>query len=244
MLDLLLQKQGLSDKKITIYKLLMELGEQPASFLAKKVSLNRSSCYQHLEHLLQLGLISRIIKNNVTYFAANDVLGVLDNLKSSYSKDLKEIETLQMTLHADRRKQQRKDHSSKAHFFSGSQNLKQLLSQSLPAGQHTNKVFISASSFFDSEWIAILTEQLNFLSTTKTSTNLITVAKTNFKHPKYTDQKKLSAHFDIGLDLIILKDKVVLLSPSEEFGVQIDSRSVAAATSKIYDLFWKIAKNN
>lgn len=59
-----LKKLGLSDKEITIYLALLPLGKSPASALAKRTGIMRSTAQYTCQQLAKKGIIRSIKKNN------------------------------------------------------------------------------------------------------------------------------------------------------------------------------------
>jgi len=85
-----LQKLGLQDADIKIYLTLLERGSCTATQIAQYTKLNRSHIYDKLDILLEHGLISFVIKNNVKYFKASDPEKILDFIQD-IQKDVKNI---------------------------------------------------------------------------------------------------------------------------------------------------------
>lgn len=63
-------KLGLSDKEAKVYLALLELSKDSVQNLAKKAKVNRATTYVILEHLMALGLASRVEVDKKTYFIA------------------------------------------------------------------------------------------------------------------------------------------------------------------------------
>ncbi|MFH1439883.1 MAG: helix-turn-helix domain-containing protein [Candidatus Woesearchaeota archaeon] len=67
-----LENIGLSQNEIKVYFGLIELGETTTTPLVKYVKIPISKIYPTLDKLLQKGLVSYILKNNVKHFKATD----------------------------------------------------------------------------------------------------------------------------------------------------------------------------
>jgi len=67
-----LEQLGLEEKEASVYLALLELGETTATKLSEKTVLDRTLMYQLTTKLVEKGLVSYIIKNNVRYFTAAD----------------------------------------------------------------------------------------------------------------------------------------------------------------------------
>lgn len=70
MKKLLLQTFGLDQKTEKVYRSLLALGDGPASIIARRAGLKRTSCYHILENLTEMGLASSYEEHGVRRFAA------------------------------------------------------------------------------------------------------------------------------------------------------------------------------
>jgi len=76
-----LEKLGLQEAEIKIYLALLRKGLSTATQISQYTGLNRSHIYDKLDILLEKGLISFVIKNNVKYFKASEPEKIIDYLK-------------------------------------------------------------------------------------------------------------------------------------------------------------------
>jgi len=67
----LLQEIGLAPSEIAIYTALLKTGSTKAGGLVKEVPLHRSRVYEAINRLIEKGLVSYVIKNNVKFFQAS-----------------------------------------------------------------------------------------------------------------------------------------------------------------------------
>ena len=65
-----LKLYGLEEKQAAVYLELLNLGETTATKLAERTGIDRTLMYQLTDKLIEAGLASYIIKNNVRYFSA------------------------------------------------------------------------------------------------------------------------------------------------------------------------------
>ena len=63
---------GLTPEESRVYIAALEFGSSPASTIARKCDLKRETCYYTLKKLLGRGLMSTVIKNNITYYTAEE----------------------------------------------------------------------------------------------------------------------------------------------------------------------------
>ncbi len=86
-----LEKIGLAPNEILVYVALLELDSATVTDIAKKSTINRTSCYDVLGNLLKKGLISKFKKKKKIYFTAGDprrLMGYLDREKEEVVKKI------------------------------------------------------------------------------------------------------------------------------------------------------------
>ena len=85
-----LQKLGLEEQEVKTYLALLDLGEATATKLAERTGLGRVHMYQIVNRLIERGIASYIIKNNVKYFSASDPETLLKDIQQK-EQDLQKI---------------------------------------------------------------------------------------------------------------------------------------------------------
>ncbi len=85
-----LLKLGLEEQEIKTYLALLDFGGSTATKLSEKTGLGRVHMYQITNKLIEKGLASYIIKNNVRYFSAADPETLLEELEEK-EENLKKI---------------------------------------------------------------------------------------------------------------------------------------------------------
>jgi predicted DNA-binding transcriptional regulator len=71
-----LQKIGLKQKEQAIYVELATLGVQPASVIAKRLTLNRVVTYKYLKKMAQQGLVKIYVRDGTQYFGVTGTDGI------------------------------------------------------------------------------------------------------------------------------------------------------------------------
>ena len=82
----ILEEIGLTNSEIKVYLALLELGSTSKGPLVKKAKIASSKIYEVLDKLIEKGLVSHILKNNVKYFKAAPPRRILDYLKEKKEK--------------------------------------------------------------------------------------------------------------------------------------------------------------
>lgn len=73
-----LKKIGLTDGEIRVYKALIDIGKSSTGKIMKKSGISSSKVYLILEKLIQKGLVSFIIENNVKKFQVTNPQAIID----------------------------------------------------------------------------------------------------------------------------------------------------------------------
>ncbi len=92
-----LEKAGLTEGDSKVYLALLSLGETAVGEIEKKTSLQRTSIYFSLNKLIEQGLCSFNLKNNVKYFNASkpkQISELLEQRKKDFDLILPEINSL------------------------------------------------------------------------------------------------------------------------------------------------------
>ena len=100
----ILQQLGLEQPEVKTYLALLDLGESTATKIAERAGLGRVHSYQILTKLIEKGLVSYVIKNNVKYFLAADpetLLKSLQEKEQNLQKILPELKARQKLTKQD-----------------------------------------------------------------------------------------------------------------------------------------------
>ena len=118
----ILEQIGLSKNEIKVYFALLELDQSSATPIVKKAEIPNSKIYPILDKLIQKGLVSFVVKNNVKYFQASDPHNLIDfiqNKEKELSNQKKEIEDLIPMIEQKRTMAKEKQESTVYEGFEG-----------------------------------------------------------------------------------------------------------------------------
>ncbi|MFA5993252.1 MAG: helix-turn-helix domain-containing protein [Candidatus Pacearchaeota archaeon] len=93
----LLQDIGLTNSETAVYTALLKSGSVKVGTLIKELSLHRSRVYEAINRLIDKGLVSYIIKNNIKYFQASDpekLLSYIEEQKEKLNEKEKSIKSI------------------------------------------------------------------------------------------------------------------------------------------------------
>lgn len=235
MLSQLLKTHGLTDKEIAVFTYLLEYGEQPASVIARKSRLSRSTCYQALDNLMSKGFIGQINRKGLAFFLPNDLSVLLDQIKNQKALEINQIQRLkqswQQQMTASTSFESAK---SRAHYFSGEEGMTTLIQKVLSTRPAYMRVCLSRHSFIQHKQGGLLNNCQSVLKVLSASPHSVL--------PGQAICKTLPSIFDLGIDVITTSNQVVIICLPEQFGLLIDSSLIATAQSKLFDFVWKISK--
>lgn len=99
-----LQELGLETREAKIYLALLKLTSTTASKVAEDVGIDRTTTYDILSRLIEKGIVSYVIKNNVKYFKSSSPQQLLQDLKEK-EKRLQEIMPKLLALEKEEKEQ-------------------------------------------------------------------------------------------------------------------------------------------
>jgi len=242
-----LREIGLSANEATTYLNLLSIGPNPASVIAKKAGINRCTCYTILERLMQKGFIQQYIKLHITYYTAVEPKYVLDQLKNSQHELAHKIENLGHSIAQFELIKNDYQGKPRVVFFEGVAGVQNIMENTLTSSEPI-RAYASLS-----ELTSLLPNYFPDYYTRRVQKGIFIKAiypgdELSYFHKK-RDSKELREsrlipkEFDFHLDILIYDNKVAITSLKEKFGVLIESKEMAEAQKKIFDLIWEGAKS-
>jgi len=226
-----LKSIGLSANEANLYLVLLTFGTNPVSTIAKKASLNRSSCYEILRKLMEKGFINEISKNNITYFTPVEPKKMLKTLSNNKDDLEYKIENLKQSLIHLENLQCEYPQKPTVVFFEGEEGIRNIMEDTLTSSEP-----IRAYSNIK-ELTAILPNYFPKYYERRTNRNIPVKAiypadKNSYMHKLRDNMEKresrlIPPEFDFNLDIIIYDYKVAITSLKDRFGLLINSASLA-----------------
>ncbi len=143
-----LKKLGYEEQEIKTYLALLDFGELTATKIAEKTALGRVHTYQITNKLIEKGLVSYVIKNNIRYFSAADPETILQDLKEKeegFKKILPELKARQKIIPSE----------TKVEVFRGLEGINTILKMILKEGK--DYVMLGGGEQFSKEEVAVIT---------------------------------------------------------------------------------------
>ena len=231
-----LKKLGLQEAEIEVYLSLLTHGISSAAEIAKNTKLNRSHIYDKLENLLQRGLVSSIIKNNVAYYKAADPKKIFDNLKSIE-------EEMKVLLPQLQKIQQLPKKETAVELYYGKEGMKTVFKDVL---QENKDYYVFGEEGKFQEVFPVFTQQfLREVKSKKLVEHLLSkeklrgkIAVTSFSRIKYLPD----THFSPTMTTIYGNKVAIFIWSEPSFVVLIKDKEVAQSYKSYFDVLWKIAK--
>ena len=238
-----LKQFGLTEKQAEIYLACLELGSSPVNLISKKSNSPRTTCYDILETLRDMGLVSSFVKKKTRYYSVEDPKKLLRSAEAK-TQDLKEVlPQLEALFYSEDKEKPR------VRFFQGEAGMKQILQEIL----QDKKDVLSFSSaddlleLFGDYWPKFVQERVK---------KKIIVRVIMLNTPKAHERKKMGAQqlrlvkmvpveFKHQGSIIIFGNKVALFSLTKDrTAIIIESKIIARLHRSALEYIWEKAEKN
>ncbi len=236
MLETQLGKLGLSKNEIKIYLALFELGKCKAKKIIDYTGLHRNLVYTALEELVGRGLVSKVEKQNVLHFEANNPKALLEiiSLQKSIAEDA--IEEL---------KKKQNNQPKEIVVYEGEDGIKRSRNKTLsyPAGETLYVIGSKASSTPGMEiyWRKFHRERekkkINFKMMYEHG---VSPADMDWRNQlELSKAKYLPFQIDLPVWFAFISDYLEIGIPgSDPLTFSMRNKQVAGAFKKFFDFFW------
>lgn len=237
---------GFSSKESLVYLALLELGKAPVSDIAKKARINRTTVYDIVISLEREGLISRSIDPKKKTFSAeppDKIPVVLERKSRQLAEQAKEAKDLVEELSLLAVKSPVKP---KVKIYEGADGLKALYDASLLCKTYLRS-FLNPDELetFDESYIHEYFKRRakkgikiqGILNESEKSRSYKKLEKELKREVRIVPKEKM----DIVPEIYIYDDVISIFSHKERLGVMIESKDIAYAFKKLYDLAWEHA---
>lgn len=234
---------GFSAKEAVVYLALLELGPSTTSEISRLAKINRTTGYDILESLVSEGLVNPIGETKIQKFVAENpdkVIVFLENKIKKGEERLKQAYDLLPELFSVYNVKEK----PKVKFYEGIERLKEAFQDTLSA-----KVEIVGYAVGTDAFKAVGEEYLRDYFKKRVAKNI----KVRVIAPDDIDTLKVTAKDkeELRESLIVPKDKfyfttetniynnkVLIMSWKEKFAVVIESKEIADAQKKVFELAW------
>jgi HTH-type transcriptional regulator, sugar sensing transcriptional regulator len=247
-IEQVLKNLGLQDKEPDIYLALIKTpGAQPASVIAARANLNRTTVYKTLVRLVSKGLVTKTQRHGSTCFFAEDPENRLKILIDERQRQLGEInQSVMEALPLLTMNEDSLDNLPKIRYYEGIEGIKQIYEAVLKTGEDVYRYGDIAKIY---EALGIYTDEY---IKKRTEVGITTYAIMPYHEDELKKSKKnVEEHrevlyipykiFPIDGEVRIFGDKVAIISLRKEspIGVIVESQTIAKMFYYIFMLTWK-----
>jgi len=243
-----LTQTGLNDKEAKFYLGLLQTGPTTVWPAAKKAGLKRTSVYNFIDHLLELGLVTFFDKNNRRYYRAENPQQ-LDGIIKSRQTEIANILPALIKIYESQSQQ------PETKMFYGLNGLKQALLNTLNSQEKKIYDIIDVASAIDTLGIKFWEDYIEELTRRGIIGHSLRheeekIAAPNYKYLKREGYEKtllvpryLPKHIQIPNTLFVYDHTVVIASPAKEnWTMVVESESFSATIKTLHDLLWQISR--
>lgn len=234
---------GFGDKEASVYLALLELGPSTTSEISRLAKINRTTGYDILESLVNDGLVSPLGETKIQKFVAENpdkVIVFLENKIKRGEERLKSAYNLLPELFSIYNIEEK----PKVKYFEGVERIKEAFEDTLNA-----KLEIVGYAVGTDAFKAVGEEYLRDYFTRRVAKNI----KVRVIAPDDPDTLKVTAKdqeelreshivprdkFYFTTETNIYNNKVLIMSWKEKFAVMIESKEIADAQKKVFELAW------
>ena len=241
----LLEKFGLSEKEAQVYLALLELGTASVSDIGVEAKINRTTCYDILESLIQDGLVI-YVKEKTKHYTAEDpelLIAFLEKKSKNFNEKAQEAKKILPQLKGIYNAAPRKP---KVMYFEGDDGIINMYEDSLTSKTdilswlNTETTTKFSAKYFSDYYKRRAKKGIHI----KAIVNNVPISREINRRNKAEDREMRlipKEMMNIVPECYIYDNKVAYMSIEERFGVMIESKDIAEAQRRIYELAWKEA---
>ena len=238
-LSQILQSNGFTQKEAIVYLASLEIGMAPASVIARKAGLPRSSCYEMLLKLSAKGYAEFFVKKSTRYYSVVPpklLLQKLSNNMKHLADSIPEFTAIQNDI----------VHKPKISFYEGKEDLRRIYIDVIEATGLVLNYFHpeAAIAYFGEEWLK--KEMMDRIEEKKMDVRVIMPdtlkARLYLKARESVIRKQRIAQGSEHLfrnEVVIYEDTVMHFSYEDDFAFLIKSKHVAETHRSIFNLAWE-----
>lgn len=238
----ILKEIGLSEKEVTVYRALLQLGEETASRVSEVANLNRVTTYSLLKSLKEKGFCVIFDKNNIQSFRPIKPENILSLLEDKRNK----IKSIIPLLKKEERKIETKTEIS---LFEGKKGITTMFDIILKDAENKKEVFV-----YGNLTIAEKTIEYQSLHWRKTRIEkkikikaLVDVYKSFEEQKQWKELTEIKINDSLkSIDsyVLITENLVAYLTLKGELsGIMIKNKEIAEKELFNFHILWKISKS-
>jgi sugar-specific transcriptional regulator TrmB len=243
-----LQNFGLSEKEAKVYQALLEFGPLTVIEMTKKAGINRTTGYFVLESLQKKRLIGLTQKRKRVLYAANDPEALSRYVADQLEGWRQRLNQLNKVIPELKALYQEPTPKPRVRYYEGIEGLKTIYEDSLLCREKEIRSYTSTEKLKDvmgdyaEDYFARRVKNNIFIRSIATigpyGYHLKKVEKKYLRKMRFVPKDK----YAITPEIYIYDNKIAYIDLPEKLGVIIESKEIADAEKKIYELAWEAAK--
>jgi sugar-specific transcriptional regulator TrmB len=240
----ILEEIGLAPSEIVVYSALLKTGSAKVGVLIKEVSLHRSRVYEAINRLIEKGLVSHVIKNNVKFFQASDPERLLSYVEEQKEK-LNQKEADIRKILPELKKKASLMPNAEAHVLYGKEGFKTMRKDVLKQGQDVyliggkGKEYVALEYFFPGFDKERIKKKIKF----KILTDFGVKDLKENQELKLAELRELPKDYSTPAVINIYGDRVVNVLWQNDIPIcfMIINKDIADSYRKWFELIWKVS---
>lgn len=228
---------GFDNKEIQIYLSLLKIGETTATKISQETKIERTLVYYIVEKLINRGLVSFKLKNNVKYYSASNPERILEEIKEKEKSFLRVLPFLEQI------RKQAYEEDVRVDIYKETAGLKAIMNDMF---KQAREFFVLGEQGQIQKYYPIIYQQyLRKLKDNKVKEKVIIREDLRGKiwKSKNSEFRYISKDLLSPTTTLIYGDKILItLWEKPMFNILITSKKVADSFRSYFNHFWKIAK--
>ena len=232
-----LEEVGFDEKEIQVYLSLLKIGETTATKISKETKIERTLVYYIIEKLINRGLVSFKLKNNVKYYSASNPEKILEEIREKEKAFLKVLPFLEQI------KKQAYEEDVRVDIYKETAGLKAVMNDMFKRAREF--LVLGEQGQIQKHYPIIYQQYLRRLKDHKIKEKVIIREDLRGKiwKSKNSDFRYISKDLLSPTTTLIYEDKILItLWEKPMFNILITSKKVADSFRSYFNHFWKIAK--
>ncbi len=232
-----LEEVGFDEKEIQVYLSLLKIGETTATKISRETKIERTLVYYIVEKLINRGLVSFKLKNNVKYYSASNPEKILDEIREKEKSFLKVLPFLEQI------RKQAYEEDVRVDIYKETAGLKAVMNDMFKRAR--DFLVLGEQGQIQKHYPIIYQQYLRKLKDTKIKEKVIIREDLRGKiwKSKNSEFRYISEDLLSPTTTLIYDDKILItLWEKPMFNILITSKKVADSFRSYFNHFWKIAK--
>ncbi|MFA6315127.1 MAG: helix-turn-helix domain-containing protein [Candidatus Paceibacterota bacterium] len=241
-----LQALGFSEKESSVYISLLELGKGTVSQISRKAGINRTTGYEILDSLINIGVVNLSGKEPKSEYSAEPPKSLIDHLQKMADDAMNRIKKAQefipqlLSVYAVQNRPRIK-------FYEGTEGLKRVYEDTLTSSEPirafatVDDMHNALPNYFPDYYKRRAGKNISIRA-------IVPKTQAGDERREHDKEEKReiafipSETYYFTPEINIYDNKVMIASWKEKLGIMIESAEIADAMKKMYELAWNEAK--